>query len=66
MKSFGLTDKGPTRSENQDCFLLELCPEKNCLIAVLCDGMGGAKAGGVASQLCIKAFVSKVFDQEVW
>ena len=63
MKSFGLTDKGPTRSENQDCFLLELCPEKDCLIAALCDGMGGAKAGGVASQLCIKAFVSKVFEK---
>lgn len=63
MKSFGLTDKGPIRSENQDCFLLELCPEKACLIAVLCDGMGGAKAGGVASQLCVKAFVSKVFEK---
>jgi len=63
MKSFGLTDKGPTRSENQDCFLLELCPEKDCLIAVLCDGMGGAKAGGVASQLSVKAFVSKVYEK---
>ena len=65
MKSFGLTDKGPVRSENQDCYLLELCPEKDCLIAVLCDGMGGAKAGGVASQLCIKAFVSKVYEKLV-
>lgn len=63
MRSFGLTDKGPIRSENQDCFLLELCPEKDALIAVLCDGMGGAKAGGVASQLCIKAFVSKVYEK---
>lgn len=63
MKSFGLTDKGPVRSENQDCFLLELCPEQDCLIAVLCDGMGGARAGGVASQLCIKAFVSKVYEK---
>ena len=63
MKSFGLTDKGKVRAENQDCFLLELCPEKDCLIAVLCDGMGGAKAGGVASTLCNKTFVGKVFEK---
>ena len=63
MKSFGLSDKGAVRAVNQDCFLLELCPEKDSLIAVLCDGMGGAKAGEVASQLCMKAFVSKVFEK---
>lgn len=63
MKSFGLTDKGAVRADNQDCYLLELVTDKNCLIAVLCDGMGGAKAGEVASQLCIKAFVSKVFEK---
>lgn len=63
MKSFGLTDKGKVRAENQDSFHLELCPEKDCLIAVLCDGMGGAKAGGVASTLAVKAFASKVFEK---
>ena len=62
MKSFGLTDKGKVRSENQDCFLLELCPEKDSLIAVLCDGMGGARAGGIASSLSIKTFAAKVFE----
>ena len=51
MKSFGLSDKGKVRADNQDCFLLELCPERDCLIAALCDGMGGAKAGGIASTL---------------
>lgn len=63
MNSFGLTDKGAVRAENQDCFLLELCPEKNCHIFVLCDGMGGAKAGGVASHLSSKAFVTKVYEK---
>ena len=63
MKSFGLTDKGAVRKDNQDCFLLEKCPEQDCLIAVLCDGMGGAKAGGLASHLSNKAFVSNVFDR---
>lgn len=63
MKSFGLTDKGTVRQENQDCFLLEKCPERECLIAVLCDGMGGAKAGGLASRLSNRAFASKVFEK---
>ena len=63
MKSFGLSDKGAFRKDNQDCFILEKCPEQDCLIAVLCDGMGGAKAGGVASQLSNKAFVSKVYER---
>lgn len=62
MKSFGLTDKGKVRAENQDCFHLELCPEQELLIAALCDGMGGAKAGGLASSLSNKTFVSKVFE----
>ena len=32
MKSFGLTDKGKVRQNNQDCFILEKCPARNCLI----------------------------------
>ena len=63
MKSFGLSDKGKVRADNQDCFLLELCPERDCLIAALCDGMGGAKAGGIASTLCVKTFVAKVYEK---
>ena len=50
MKSFGLTDKGKVRKDNQDCFIIALC-----------DGMGGAKAGGIASQLSNKAFVSYIY-----
>ncbi len=61
MKSFGLTDKGTVRKDNQDCFILEKCEAKCCLIASLCDGMGGARAGGIASQLSNKAFVSYIY-----
>ena len=63
LKSFGLTDRGKVRKDNQDCFILEICEARNCLIAALCDGMGGAKAGGIASQLATKAFVSYVFTK---
>ena len=61
MKSFGLTDRGKVRRDNQDCFILEKCRPRDCTIAVLCDGMGGAKAGGLASQLANKAFVDYVY-----
>ena len=61
MKSFGLTDKGMVREDNQDSFIIEKCRAKDCLIVALCDGMGGAKAGGLASQLSNRAFVSYVY-----
>lgn len=61
MKSFGLTDKGKIRKDNQDSFIIEKCEARDCLIAALCDGMGGAKAGGLASQLSNKAFVSYIY-----
>ena len=63
MKSFGLTDKGIVRKDNQDCFIIERCESHNCLVLALCDGMGGAKAGGVASQLSNKAFVSHIYGK---
>ena len=61
MKSFGLTDKGRVRKDNQDCFIIERCEGRSCLIIALCDGMGGAKAGGLASSLSNKAFVSYIY-----
>ncbi|MBQ9685797.1 MAG: Stp1/IreP family PP2C-type Ser/Thr phosphatase [Oscillospiraceae bacterium] len=61
MRSFGLSDKGKVRKDNQDCFIIEKCQPKSCLIVALCDGMGGAKAGGIASQLSNKAFVAYVY-----
>ena len=61
MKSFGITDKGTVRKDNQDSFIIEKSTSKNGIIVSLCDGMGGAKAGQIASQLSNKAFVGHVF-----
>lgn len=63
MKCVGITDKGKIREDNQDCFIIEKCEKKSCFIVALCDGMGGAKAGGLASRLANKTFVSYVFDK---
>ena len=51
------------RKDNQDCFIIERCEIQDCLVLALCDGMGGAKAGGVASQLSNKAFVSHIYGK---
>ena len=70
MQSWALTDRGCVRKQNQDTYkTLQL--DKNTLLCVVCDGMGGAKAGNVASQLAADVFVQTavrlanmtVFDQ---
>ena len=62
MRSFGITDKGKVRKENQDSYIIENCDKRKCTVIAICDGMGGAKAGDLASRLACKAFVSKIFD----
>ncbi len=62
MRSFGITDKGKIRKENQDSYIIENCDKRRCTVIVICDGMGGAKAGDLASRLACKAFVSKVYE----
>ena len=59
MQYWGLTDPGCTRSQNQDSYLIEQL-DKNTVLAVLCDGMGGAKSGNVASTLACDVFVQEV------
>ena len=59
MRYWALTDKGRVRSENQDSWLVrstETPQGKEILTAVVCDGMGGAKAGNVASRMGVERF----------
>ncbi len=63
MNTFGVTDKGKVRKDNQDSFLIEPFEGEECLTAALCDGMGGAKAGNIASDLAVKTFVSQVRER---
>lgn len=58
MKAFGMTHRGAVRKENQDCFRLEAPAGAQMITAVLCDGMGGAQAGSVASSMAADAFMS--------
>lgn len=59
MQSWGLTDQGCVREQNQDAFQMEQL-DKNTLLCVVCDGMGGAKSGNVASKLAVEVFVEEI------
>ena len=59
MQAWGLTDHGNVRKQNQDYYEIVELSEKHLLL-VVCDGMGGAKSGNVASQLATDVFVSEI------
>ncbi len=53
MKILGMTDQGCVRSSNQDAFAYASV-DSGCGWAVVCDGMGGAAGGNVASTLAVQ------------
>ena len=59
MQSWGLTDTGCVRKQNQDAYRIEQL-DRNTLVCVVCDGMGGAKSGNVASSLASEVFVEEI------
>ncbi|MDD5953811.1 MAG: Stp1/IreP family PP2C-type Ser/Thr phosphatase [Firmicutes bacterium] len=59
MQSWGLTDQGCVRKQNQDAYHMEPLG-RSSLLCVVCDGMGGAKSGNIASTLAVDVFVEEV------
>ena len=57
MDLWGITNTGKVRRQNQDVFKILYDEERNVAVLVVCDGMGGAKAGNVASSLAADAFM---------
>ncbi len=59
MHSFGRTDIGRQRSNNQDAFV---CGKLSADIpfAIVCDGMGGANGGNIASALAIRTITTRL------
>ena len=63
MQSWGLTDKGCVRKMNQDAYEIQQL-DRNTLLCVVCDGMGGAKSGNIASSLAVDVFSQEI--QRTW
>lgn len=59
MQVWGLSDPGCVRSQNQDTYqTIQL--DRGTLLCVVCDGMGGAKSGNVASSLAADVFAEEI------
>lgn len=56
IKAWGITDKGSVRQQNQDAYYLDILSD-NLAVGLVCDGMGGAKAGNIASTLAVEQFI---------
>jgi len=63
MQYWALTDPGVARDKNQDAYQIESL-SRNTLLCVVCDGMGGAKSGNVASALAAEVFTQEV--KQTW
>ncbi|MBE6925582.1 MAG: Stp1/IreP family PP2C-type Ser/Thr phosphatase [Ruminococcaceae bacterium] len=59
MHFWGLSDLGCVRKQNEDALFIQQL-NKNTLLCVVCDGMGGAKSGNVASSLAADTFAQEV------
>ena len=63
MEMWGITHRGVVREQNQDAFLLRQLPDGG-IAAVVCDGMGGAKAGNIASTMAAEIFMDELLQVE--
>ena len=59
MEVFSKSDIGLVRTQNQDDFRFGVI-SPSCVWAVVCDGMGGANGGNIASAMACEAFVAAV------
>jgi len=58
MELWGITDCGKVRKHNQDVFQISTSETNDTVVLVVCDGMGGANAGNIASELAADAFMN--------
>ena len=62
MQVWGITHRGAVRSQNQDAYAAQQL-EDGRVIALVCDGMGGARAGNVASTMAVELFMKEFLSR---
>ena len=60
MEHWGITDSGKVRQHNQDVFKILYDEDKGIAVLVVCDGVGGARAGDVASSIAAETFMHHI------
>ncbi len=60
MRTCCVSDKGPVRSENQDRGIAVKMKSPRCSILVVCDGMGGANSGSLASLIASETYLDRI------
>jgi len=60
MKLYGKTDIGRRRKNNQDSFVIRRYEEIGAALGLVCDGMGGASGGNIASALACEKFLCRI------
>ena len=63
MNVWGITHRGMVREQNQDAFACRTLPDGR-IIALVCDGMGGARAGNVASTMAVDIIMDEFLAEE--
>ena len=61
MRIFAKTDKGKVRSINQDAYAANVLSDGSAFV-VVCDGMGGASAGDIASKTAIEVISQYILN----
>ena len=64
MQTWGLTDPGNIRQQNQDSYAIVPFGRDRVLM-IVCDGMGGHAAGEVASALAVKTVRERWSSEEI-
>lgn len=60
MKIWGITDTGLVRKDNQDSYGIDERTASGHTVCVVCDGMGGAAAGQVASRIAVETYLERI------